>query len=134
MTVPVVEYGDAERIIVDHLAGLLDPDDCTVGVGVPHDWTPASLPHVQVQLDGTPSLVHPIVARATVRIVARAGTTTAAKRLADQAHGVLLGTPPPAGVASIQAMTGLLPARDPETRAELASFTVRVNLRGRVAD
>jgi hypothetical protein len=41
----------------------------------------------------------------------------------------LLGNPPPAGVANIRSLTGILPARDPETRTELASFTVQVNVR-----
>lgn len=129
MTKPVAAYPDVEHLIVDHLAGLLEPEDCTVGVGVPTGWSPSSTPHVEVAWDGTPEVVHPIVARATVRIVARAGTSTAAKALALAAQAVILGGSPPAGVANIQSLTGVLPARDPDTRAELASFTVRVNVR-----
>jgi len=129
----IVTFGDAERLIVDHLSPLLPA--ATVGVGVPSARpVPAGevLPsdHLQVVWDGTPIVEYPVLARATVRLVAWAQTTSDAKALADTAQALLLGTPAPVGVASIRPITGIVPARDPDSRAELASFTVQVNLRG----
>lgn len=128
---PRVTYPDVERATVDLLADLVvarEPD-VSVGVGIPTDWTVEHDPHLQVSCDGTPTLDHPIVAHSTVRIVAWAATTSRAKELANLAHGLIVahdGAPPVAGVSTL---TGLLPARDPETRAELASFTVRISIR-----
>lgn len=124
-------YPDVERAVVDlltELVGTIEPD-VTVGVGVPADWNVEHDPHLQVSCDGTPTLDHPIAAHSTVRIVAWAETTSRAKELANLAHGLIVahdGAPP---IAGVRTLTGLFPARDPETRAELASFTVRVSVR-----
>jgi hypothetical protein len=130
MTKPLVVYPAVEPIVVDHLKDLMvgDVDDPTVGVGVPVGWTPGSAPHLQVADDGTWRIEHPVAAWSTVRVVARAGSTTVAQRLAHRAMGALLAGGEPAGV-TITAATGPLPARDTSTRAEMAWFTVRVRTR-----
>ena len=126
MTRLAVTYPDAERLVVDYLAGLLTE---TVGVGVPSSWKKGSDDHLQVQLDGTPRLEHPAIAHATIRLVARSSSTTAAKALAAKAMGLLCAHPGDGEIASTGPYTGVLPARDPDTGAELASVTCRVSLR-----
>jgi hypothetical protein len=129
---PTVTYPDPERETVDILTDLFEDageNAVTVGVGVPDGWTPGDNPHLGVACDGTFTDLHPIIARSTIRLVARAATTTEAKRLAQLAHGLLCGWRGDAGVSAFQPLTGLLPARDPKTDAEIAAVTVRALLR-----
>lgn len=131
MTLLAVTYGDVERLIVDHLTAVLAgqlPAGATIGVDVPASWVPTSPMHVQVLWDGTPTMTHPIVANPTVRVVVRSGSTTLAKRYALLIEGLLCAGGWP-DTFSVQPLTGVLPASDPATRAALASFTVRVNVR-----
>lgn len=118
---------DVERLVVDYLTDLLG--DVTVAVGVPTDWTPASTPHLEVASDGIPTQQWPIVDFATIRLVARAASTTAAKALCARAHGRLCACPGTNEIYGTTSLTGVLPARDPDTHAELASATVRVAVR-----
>lgn len=131
MTRLAVTYPDVERLVRNYLADELDAigETCTVRVGVPPNWTPASGSHLQVDLDGTPTGTHPIIVNATVRLVAWAANTTEAKRLAALAQGLLLAHPGGDGISVTQFLTGVLPARDPESRAEIASTTSRVTVR-----
>lgn len=134
MTKPVVVFPDAERATVDLLESLVDeyepvPEAVTVGIGVPDGWTPESTPHLEVAWDGTPSQQRGIVAHATIRVVARARTTTEAKRLAALAEGLLTAHRGGDGIAVVRPLTSVLPSRDPQTRAELAAITVRVTMR-----
>lgn len=126
-----VTYPDAERLVVDYLTDELADlgEEATVAIGVPNGWKPGDIAHIQVDSDGTPQLVHPALAHVTIRLVARASSTTEAKRLAALAHGVLLAHNGGNGIASTFPLTGVLPARDPETFAELASVTARVTVR-----
>jgi hypothetical protein len=126
MTRLAVTYPDAERLVVDYLTPLLDE---SVGVGVPAGWTATSPDHLQVVLDGTPRLEHPVIAHATIRLVARSASTTRAKALASKAMGLLCAHPSDDSIAGTGPYTGVLPARDPETGAELASVTCRVTVR-----
>ena len=120
---PTVFYPDAEDTTCDRLDLLLADEDCTVGIGKPTDWTTASAPHVQVNLDGTPRIEHPVVAYSTLRVTVWAYGTTAAKTLAATAMGLLLAEP------YVSPLTGLLPASDKASGADLASFTCRVATR-----
>lgn len=122
-----VTFPDPERLAVDYLDGLLIE---TVGVNLPGGWTTRSGAHVQVAHDGTPELDWPAVAYATLRVTAWAGSTSAAKDLAGRAMALLLTHPGGGGVAGVRPLTGVLPTQDPTTRAPLASFTCRVDLRG----
>lgn len=125
----LVTYPDVERLVVDWLTEQID-EDVTVGVGVPVGWVKSDRPHVQVSVDGTPAMDHPVGARSTVRLVAWAAETTEAKRLANLAHAHLLAHPGGDGIAGTLALTGIFPAHDSKTGAELASVTTRVTVRG----
>jgi len=131
---PLAVPPDAERVIVDFLTAALAAraQDVTVGVDLPTTWTTTTKPHVQVALDGTPSVTYPILWRASVRVTAWASGTTAVKALAALCEGLLLSHSGSVQVASVQSLTGVLPTRDPDTGAQLASVSVRVNLRGTV--
>jgi hypothetical protein len=115
---------DVETVAVDVLAAALADEDVTVSVGVPADWTPDSLPHIEVRHDGTPDMTsHPVAGLAVLSLIARARKTSDAKRWASVAQSILCDSHDQIGAL---ALTGVLPARDPETRAELASTTVEV--------
>lgn len=132
----LVQYPDPELLVKSYLddeLAYLDPA-VTTGVGVPSGWTKSSPRHLQIESDGTPEIVHPIVAYTTVRVVAWATDPTPAKELASRAMGHLLAHPGDDDVSAIRRLTGVLPARDPETKAELAAFTVRVGLRSQPID
>lgn len=124
-------YPDVERLVLDYIEEQFadfEPD-VTVGIDVPSDWSADSPGHVQVICDGVPQLDHPLAAYATVRLLARAASTTEAKRLAGVALGLLVAHPGGDGISKARPLTGPLPARDPDTRAELASATARVTVR-----
>jgi hypothetical protein len=77
---------------------------------------------------------HPALAHTTIRLVARCSTTTDAKALAMKAQGLLCAHPGGDGIASTAPFTGVLPARDTATEAELASVTCRVTVRSTPID
>ena len=131
MTKPLAVPPDAERVIVDFLTAALAArsQDVTVGVDLPTTWTTGTKPHVQVALDGTPSVQYPILASASVRATCWHASPTTAKALAALCQALLCAHPGSVQVASVQPLTGVLPARDPDTGAQLASVSVRVNLR-----
>lgn len=131
MTKLAVTFPDVERLIRDLLEELITPHepDVTVGIGVPTDWTPTSPEHLQVVSDGIPERTQPIVAHATVRLVARAASTSRAKAIAALGEGLLLAHKGGGGVSVIRPLAGVLPARDPDTRAEIASVSLRVSVR-----
>jgi hypothetical protein len=119
-----VTYDDPVPIVVDYLRTRLQPT-YAVGDKLPANWTPASKPHVQVLLDGTPRGQHPMVVHGTIRLVARAANAAASNDLANLAQGELLAAP---HIGTLF-LTGLFPARDPETNIDLASNTTRVSVR-----
>jgi hypothetical protein len=122
-----VIYPDAEVATRVALTELLAAEDCTVAIGKPTDWTVESIPHVQVSLDGTPRIDHPVIAYSTLRITVWDHNPGPAKDLAALAMGLLLAEP------YVSPLTGLLPARDPRSGADLASFTCRVATRSQPA-
>lgn len=134
MTKPLTRPPRAETVVVDILTAALAAraQDVTVGVIIPASWTVGTKPHVQVALDGTPSVTYPILWRASVRITAWATATTVAQDLVGLCEALLLSYSGSVAVASVQSLTGVLPARDPDTGAQLASVSVRVNLLGSV--
>ncbi len=131
MAKPLAVPVDAERATSVLLLSLLTGrgEDVTVGVELPEKWKLGSKAHVQVALDGTPEVLYPVRARATVRITVWHDHTTNSKRLANLCMGLLLSYPGDRDVASYQALTGVLPATDPDTKADLASITVRAVMR-----
>jgi hypothetical protein len=121
---------DDERLVVDYLFAELDEDAYTVGVGLPEGWTIADLPHLEVANDGTFGNAWPVATISTIRLTAHAKTTTGAKALCGLGWGLLLAHPgSQTGIAQTLPLTGPLPARDPDTRAELAAATARVTVR-----
>lgn len=120
-----VTYPDPERQAVDDLTDAFadQGETVTVGIGVPTDWTPGDTTHVQVAWDGTPRDLHPVALRPTLRITVWASGPSEAKRVALLAHGLLLAR------GQYHQLTGPFPTRDPQTRADLASFTVRATVR-----
>lgn len=131
---PVAVPPDAERVTVDILTAALASrgQDVTVGVNVPPTWAKGTKPHVQVALDGTPGLTYPIMWNATVRVTCWHESTTTAKALAALSQALLCSFGGSRTVASVQPLTGVLPALDPDTGAQLASTTCRLNLLGTV--
>jgi len=134
MTKPVAVPPDAERVAIDYLTAALASrwHDVTVGVNVPTSWVKGTKPHVQVGLDGTPEVEYPILWRASLRVTLWHESTTTAKALAVLCQAILCAHPGSAQVASVQALTGVLPAQDPDTKAQLASVSVRMNLLGQL--
>lgn len=131
---PAVMPRDTEKFVVDFFTedngdAIAELGECTVGVNVPSGWTPAWVPHLQVTSDGDPVGIWPIATRDTIRLTARAGTTSDAKELCGLALGLLLAHNGDADISSTRYLTGVLPARDPQTHVELASATARVTVR-----
>lgn len=120
-------FPDPERVVRDYLDTVIN--DATIGVGVPSSWTAGSTPHVQVSTDGMFMENWPVAGEATIRLVAWAASPTAAKALAQRAQGYLLAHDGVGDIARTRPLVGLLPARDEQTGAEIASVTVRVTLR-----
>lgn len=131
---PLAVPPDAERVAVDYLTSALlaRAQDVSVGVTIPATWTAGTKPHVQVALDGTPEVRYPILWRCTIRVTCWHASTTTAKALAALCQAILCAHPGSVQVASVQALTGVLPARDPDTGAQLASISIRLNLLGAV--
>lgn len=126
---PVVQPDLAEGLVVDYLADVLSDQECTVSVGVPPDWKPTDQKHLEVASDGSPNHAWPIVSYVTIRLVARAENTTTAQQLCARAYGLLCAHPGGTQIAGVKPGTDPLAARDPQTRAELASATARVTVR-----
>lgn len=125
---PAVTYPDPERVVRDYLDAVTD--DATVRIGVPSSWTSESGTHIQVACDGMfLANTHPVYAVATIRLVAWDASPTTAKAAVQRAQGRLLAHPGTGDIARTRPLTGLVPARDDQTNAEIASVTVRVTLR-----
>lgn len=128
---------DAERLAIDYLKPALISrgKDVTIGSNVPTTWNPlpisqgGSKAHVLIALDGTPEAEYPIYAAASVRVTVFATGSTEAKTLAGLCQGLLLFHSGGGGIAGIQHLSGILPAKDDITGAQMASIAVRVNLR-----
>ena len=118
-------YPDVERLVVDNLTAQIE--GFTVGVGAPSDWTTASDPHVQVNLDAT-ATAHPISATSTVRLTAWSDSPTTAKQIVQECAALLLHDPGD-GIVSVRPGAGLITAHDDDHDAELASVTLLVRTR-----
>jgi hypothetical protein len=123
----LVTYPDPERLVRDYLDSVIA--DATVGIGVPSTWTKASGNHLQVATDGMFMDSYPVGGEATMRLTAWSASPTQAKELVQRAQGYLLAHPGTGGIVSTRPLVGLLPARDEQTNAELATVTVRVTVR-----
>lgn len=132
---PAVTFPDPEALLVPVVADLCSEYqlDASVSVGRPDGWTPDDGLHIEVAWDGTPEVVHPIVAWPTVRIVVHgpADQPSLVKDAARLLCGVLPSTPG----AGFQLLTGVLPTPDTERPGVLmAAFTGRVTTRAQIAE
>lgn len=136
--IPLVVWPDPEREAIDRLNHALPLRDetyaagATAGIVLPANWTTASDPFLTVALDGIPIVKYPSRAWATVRCTVYGKSTTNTKALAQLAQGLLVTRPGDDKVSSVRPLTGVLPARDKDTGAALASVTVRMILRPQV--
>ena len=131
MSKPLAVTPSAERAVIDYLTLLLAAhgEDVTCGVNVPSTWAPGTKSHVQVGLDGTPVVRYPIYADAAIRVTVWNASTTVAQAIAALCEGLLLSHPGGPVVSGIQSGTGVLPTKDPDTGAQLATIGVEVRLR-----
>lgn len=128
---------DAERLVIDYLKPVLISrgKDVTIGSNVPATWNPLPISqggtkaHILVALDGTPEAEYPIYAAASIRVTAFASGSTEAKTLAGLCEALLLFHSGGGGISGIEHLSGILPAKDNITGAQMASIAVRVNLR-----
>lgn len=132
MTKPLVEMPDVENVVVDWLIDALAEQDetVTVGVTVPDQWTRPDLraddeaPHVLVAVDDS-EIIQPIMVDALVRVSVFADRTSEAKRLALLVLALLLTN----RIGSVSPESGPVAGRDPDSHAELATFTTRARVR-----
>lgn len=131
----LAQQPDVERAVVDYLTAALAArgNTASVGVVIPTIWNQDSTPFVQVALDGTPTIHYPISAEASVRITAWAYKTTDAKALVSLCEGLLLSAYLGGySIARVKSLASVLPARDPDTLAQLAFIVVDVTTRFQV--
>lgn len=128
MTLPVVTFEDPERYTIDVVeAKFTGRDETYKPTSVATGFPTAVGYHVQVDLENTPADDFPARERSQVRITcwAPAGKRTEVKQLASLTQGLLATDP------RIRPIGGRSkPTTDPDTKAELCWFLVRVNLPG----
>jgi len=124
-----VQAPDVEQLVKDYLQEVMFDVDCTIGIGVPSGWTKTSTPHLEVASDGAPFADWPLFIHETIRLVARAGSTSEAKELCARGQGWLLAHNGNADISQTRFLSGVIPARDAQTGAELAFCTSRVSVR-----
>lgn len=125
MKVAVVQ-ADVEQAVVSFLntyaSALL-----SAGVVLPGEWTPADGPFAVVACDGVATEQWPVATRATVRVTVWAGQRSQALQAARYAAGMLLSGA--TGEFRCRQASGVITAVDRDGQADLASFTVRVDVR-----
>lgn len=139
MSKPLAVFVDPEKALVDYLTDQLAgrteecADGASVGVTLPAGWGVDSDPYVLVACDGVDSSDWPVVGRATVRVTVWHSTSSNAKALAGLTMALLLAHPGGDGVAGVRPGSGVYATADPDSQADLASFTVRALVRSTVA-
>lgn len=137
MVKPLVVYGDATATVIgildDALTGRVEAyvTGYAIGSRVPRDRSTdvPHLPFVLVAHDGTPSLQHPVNARATMRVTVWHESAEQAHDLAQLCHGLLLAYMGGDTIRSIRPSFGVLPALDSGSNTPLATFSVLANMR-----
>lgn len=119
---------DVARVIKDWLKADLAERFPTLSVALelPDDWTLGSPPVLVVAADGDPLTMWPVATTPPTRV-----TSWTSGRELKYVHAALtrLLTQRIPGIAAILPGTGILESRDPKTRGDLASFTVRPRAR-----
>lgn len=131
---PVVVHEDPERALQGVLEGLLRGrgDSTPISATLPSAWTVKAGRHIVVQWDGTPTVRPPVLFSASVRMTCWAARPTDAKALAILCQGLLLSYRGGPDIARLGLLAGILATQDPDNKAPIATFTVRVDMRGRV--
>lgn len=122
------EPQDVKRVVKDWLKADLAVrfPELLVTLELPKDWTLGSGPVLLVADDGDPLLMWPVATSPTIRVTS--WTSGVERKYAHAAMTRLLTVPVP-GLAKIKKGTGPLDARDPKTKGDLTSFTVRARAR-----
>lgn len=119
---------DVAQLVKDWLKADLAArfPELAVRLELPANWTLGSGPVLLVEDDGDPLAVWPAATSPTLRI-----TSWTSGRNRTYIHAVMarLLTQHIPGIAAILPGTGVLDARDKDTRGDLASFTVRARAR-----
>lgn len=120
--------GDPKPAVKDALATYFGAD-ARVAMEVPADWLLLSgIPLVTVHDDGGP-LNWPVLSRHIVRITVRGNGNPVVRLIARRAAGNLHANIP-AGLEDIHRNgSALIEARDPDSGADMASFTVTATVR-----
>ncbi|MGI5493821.1 hypothetical protein [Microtetraspora malaysiensis] len=132
---PLVVFGDAREAAIDVLReGLTDRSEpyaqgVSFGRRPPVDRSPERprLPFVLVTLDADVPQ-YPVNARVTARITVWHRTSEDAYDLAQLSQGLLCVHSGPV-IRNVRPLTGPIPAADPLTGTDLATFTVAANVR-----
>lgn len=95
--------------------------ELTVALELPADWELGSDPVLVIADDGDPLQMWPVATSPTIRVTS--WTSGRNRTYAHAALGWLLSEHIP-GIAAVLPGTGVLDARDEDTRGDLASFTV----------
>lgn len=129
---PVRRPADPAKAVKNHLAAalpaLVGAPAPTVGLVLPANWSLSSSPPAVVVFDDGGAPVWPVATRPLLRITVWANGRDRARDIASAALSVLTSQQIP-GVATLTQPSGLLEARDPNTTAQLVSFTLRAQSR-----
>ena len=100
--------------------------ELTVDLELPGGWKLGSDPALIFADDGDTLKLWPVATSPTIRVTS--WSSGRERKYVNAAIALLLTTRIP-GIAAILPGSGLLDARDPKTRADLSSFTVRTRAR-----
>lgn len=119
---------DVAQVVKEHLKTELAEQfpELSVRLELPSDWTLGSDPVLIVADDGAPLGMWPAATMPTIRVTS--WTSGREREYIHAALGVLLSNRI-SGIAAVLPGTGILEARDPTTRGDLASFTVLTRAR-----
>ncbi|MGE2714196.1 hypothetical protein ACQI4L_09075 [Mycolicibacterium litorale] len=119
---------DVPRVIKDWTKGQLAArfPELSVALELPDDWALGSDPVLVIADDGGPMGMWPVATSPTIRVTS---WTTGRDRTYVNAALPLLLTKRIPGIAAVLPGAGILDARDPKTKGDLSSFTVRARAR-----
>lgn len=119
--------GDAADKVEEFLHGRADPEELTVGLGLPPKWTPRSTPAAVVFDDGGTQR-WPVSTSPQIRVTVWADGRGRARELAGRCLGWLLSSRVP-GVSHVRPGATLIDGFDLDNEGFTASFTVIATIR-----
>lgn len=132
----LVTFPDAEAVVLTYLKTAWQNRSEEFRPTTSTNAFPRSAPtglstHMQVELDGTPAVEHPVMQRATVRVTlwAAPGKPDSAKAAQALTQALLAIHPGSSQVGAVKVLTGPLKGVDPSSKYPFVSFTARVTLR-----